>query len=85
MKYMEIWSPERPNPVRRRSVRIAMANEEALRSVGQALSEEDALDEIPLSKRMEMAKSNAPLDEAVYLAMTRSNWTLKRKRRELDI
>ncbi|VFQ72129.1 unnamed protein product [Cuscuta campestris] len=56
MKSPDIANCHSSHPVRRRSARIAMAKEEAVKSAGDALSAEDELDDIPLMRRMEMVQ-----------------------------
>ncbi|VFQ60320.1 unnamed protein product [Cuscuta campestris] len=62
MKSPDIANCHSSHPVRRRSARIAMAKEEAVKSAGDALSAEDELDDIPLMRRMEMVQ----IDNVVF-------------------
>ncbi|VFQ70854.1 unnamed protein product [Cuscuta campestris] len=65
MKCAELGNPDSPHPVRRRSLRLAMAKEENLPSGGEALSAEDELDEVPLIKRMEKVQVWGRMDNGV--------------------
>ncbi|VFQ71248.1 unnamed protein product [Cuscuta campestris] len=67
MKCAEIGNPDSPQPVRRRSLRIAMAKDVALHTGGQAVSAEDELDEVPLIKRMEKVQEVQRLDRGGLL------------------
>ncbi|VFQ59358.1 unnamed protein product [Cuscuta campestris] len=67
MKCAEIGNPDSPHPVRRRSLRIAMAKDEALQTGGQAVSAEDELDEVLLIKRMEKVQEVQRLDRGGLL------------------
>ncbi|VFQ74844.1 unnamed protein product [Cuscuta campestris] len=67
MKCAEIGNPDSPQPVRRRSLRIAMEKDVALHTGGQAVSAEDELDEVPLIKRMEKVQEVQRLDRGGLL------------------
>ncbi|VFQ78815.1 unnamed protein product [Cuscuta campestris] len=67
MNPSEFTTPERSIPQRRRSARLAMATDDALRGPEQPLTEDDALDELPLSKRMEKVQDAQKAEKAGLL------------------